>query len=154
MVADKSIYIQIGNDDYQVRKFNSMTGLRIARLVIAKLMPIVPALGGGGGGDNDGAISIDIALDKLGEALSNITDTELENLSIDCLKHCSKKLGSGYVPILDEKGRYRIPEAEYDAPLTLRLMLEAIKYGAMDFFDGSNPALAGLANSITSLLNQ
>jgi hypothetical protein len=149
MSDNKYNYITIGEDEYRVQKFNAMTGLRVARLVVSKLMPIVPALAGDGSGGTVG-----VMLDRLGEALGNITDGELEKLTVDCLKHCAKKLPSGYVPILDEKGNYRVQDIEFDAPLTLRLVIEAIRHGAMDFFGGSNPALAGLAQSITPLLNR
>lgn len=141
--------VTINEQEYVIRKFDAMTGLKLARLVIAKAAPIIPLLDTGD--DQKGAkkTAQDIANDEriytvVGEVLSTMGDADIDDLVKKCLSVCYVDLPAGMQPIIDETGHYGVEDVEYDMALTIRLCYEAIKWGAADFFGGKDSPLRQL----------
>ena len=122
----KDIYktIEIEGEVYSLCKFDAMTGLQIARLLLAKGAPLVAAL----------SKEENNPYEALGILLSAFTDDELESLVRKCLRCCYKMMPAGPQQIMDERGYYGMEGIEYDAPLITKLCVEAVKWGATDFF--------------------
>ena len=141
--------VTINDQEYVIRKFDAMTGLKLARLVIAKAAPIIPRLDGGD--DQTGAkkTAQDMAHDEriytaVGEVLGTMSDSDIDDLVKKCLSVCFIDLPAGMQPIIDETGHYGVDDVEYDMGLTIRLCYEAIKWGAADFFGGKDSPLRQL----------
>lgn len=129
--------VTINDQEYVIRKFDAMTGLKLARLVIAKAAPIIPLLDSGDGkkGKNAQEIASDDRIyTVIGEVLGTMTDADIDDLVKKCLSVCFVDLPAGMQPIIDETGHYGVEGVEYDMLLTIRLCYEAIKWGASDFF--------------------
>lgn len=77
---------------------------------------------------------MDEMLAVVGGAIESVTDADIEMLTMKCLRVCKKKLKSGWVPCIDENGYYGIEGLEHDLITTVMLIIEAIKWGAGDFF--------------------
>ena len=131
MATDIYKRIDIDGIEYNIKKFSAKDGLKVARLLLAKIIPLIPALDG----------TEDDVLGAAGPALESLSDSDLENLVDMCLRVCYKLLPAGPQPIIDSTGHYGVPEVEFDIPLTLRLCAEAIQWGASDFFGGNGSAL-------------
>lgn len=145
--------VKINDQDYMIKKFDAMTGLKLARLVIAKTAPIIPLLDiGGDENDKDKKpkrTAEEIANDErlytlVGEILGTMTDADIDDLVKKCLSVCYVDLPAGPAPIIDETGNYGVDDVEYDMALTIRLCIEAIKWGASDFFGGKDSPLRQL----------
>lgn len=144
--------VTINDQEYVIRKFDAMTGLKLARLVIAKAAPIIPLLDIGddqkdGQKDGQKKTAQDIANDEriytvVGEVLGTMSDADIDDLVKKCLSVCFVDLPAGMQPIIDETGHYGVEDVEYDMALTIRLCYEAIKWGAADFFGGKNSPLS------------
>ena len=142
--------VTINDQEYVIRKFDAMTGLKLARLVIAKAAPIIPLLDIGDD-QKDGVkkTAQEIANDEriytvVGEVLGTMSDADIDDLVKKCLSACFVDLPAGKQPIIDETGHYGVDDVEYDMALTIRLCYEAIKWGAADFFGGKNSPLRQL----------
>lgn len=124
--------VTINDDVYVIKKFTAKVGINIARLIISKAAPLISLL------DNDTENGdADRLYAMVGEVFSALSDNDLDHLVDKCLRVCSKQLPAGLQPIIDATGNYGVPDVEYDLSLTIRLCIEAIKWGAADFFDGS-----------------
>lgn len=140
--------VTINDDVYVIKKFDAKTGLKIARLIMAKAAPILPLLEADAKNPDQQADAIlegknrDQVYEMVGRILGSLTDEDLDSLIDKCLRVCSKQLPAGLQPVIDAVGNYGIPDVEYDLPLTIRLVFEAISWGASDFFDGKS--LAGI----------
>lgn len=135
--------VTINEQEYVIRKFDAMTGLKLARLVIAKAAPIIPLLDIDDDEEDAKKAAQKIANDDriytmVSEVLGTLSDTDIEDLVKKCLSVCSVELPAGPQPIIDETGHYGVDDVEYDIGLTIRLCYEAIKWGAADFFGGKN----------------
>lgn len=140
--------VEIKGDTYRIQKFTAKDGLKLARLVLAKIAPLIPFLpekpdeaGNPGAAMDDESIFKAVSI-----ALNGMEDNDVDYLTDKCLRVCCKILPAGPMPIIDENGYYGIPEVEYDIELTIRLIVEAIKWGAFDFFDGNGFDLKALLN--------
>ena len=145
--------VTIKDDVYVIKKFDAKTGLKIARLVVAKAAPILPFLkvdteNGENAKEQTEAIldrkNSDQVYEMVGRIMESLSDEDMDSLIDKCLRVCSKQLPAGLQPVIDTLGNYGIPDVEYDLPLTIKLVFEAISWGASDFFGGK--ALAGLLN--------
>lgn len=132
--------VSIGDTEYSIKKFDAKTGLKLARMVIAKAAPLIPLLteGDDGKGKKNGkkpSITEDDRLySAVGTILNGLSDDDMDMIVDKCLRVCSVKLPAGPQSVIDENGNYGIEGIEYDMALTLRLCFEAIKWGAADFF--------------------
>lgn len=142
----KEIYknITVDGREFVIRKFDAKTGLKIARLVIAKAAPLIPLIESATGkGTTDARIFA-----AVGEILGTLDDADMDSLIDKCLRSCFENLPAGLAPVIDETGNFGVEGVEYDMLLTLKLCFEAIKWGASDFF-GEN--LSNLRQIIPSV---
>lgn len=125
-----NLYTEVTIDDrtFRIKKFDAKTGLKLARLVIAKAAPILPMI-------QDGNTSDARVFTAIGGILESLDDADLDNIIDKCLRVCYEDLPAGPAPVIDDLGHYGVENVEYDMMLTLRLCIEAIKWGASDFFD-------------------
>lgn len=139
--------VTIKNEEYIIQKFDAKTGLKLARLVMAKARPLIPLLAAQDqqdkkkGGKKDGAGS-DV-YGAIFAILGELKDEDIDALVDKCLRFCYIDLPAGRTPIIDETGNYAVDGVEYDPFLTVMLCYEAIKWGASDFF-GENSSLSSL----------
>ena len=141
--------VVIDEETYVIRKFDARTGLKIARLLLAKATPILPLLDDG---DAKKAVAKakkmaaksddDKLYEMIGKVMETLSDDDIDDLLNKCLRVVSKQMPAGLQPIIDATGNYGVEGIEYNLKLTLRLAYEAIVWGASDFFDGKG--LAGL----------
>ena len=124
MAVDIFKTVEIGESTYRIKKFTAITGLQIARMILSKLTPLAPLLREAGN-DLD-AETLYANLSQLSKCLDTISDEELASLTKKC-----------YVNCIDDSGNYALEGLEYDLMLTLRLIWEAIAWGAADFFDAN-----------------
>lgn len=155
MPANLFTEVTVGETTYAIKRFDARTGLKIARLVIAKAAPIIPLLGQDSGTAQDkskskkrtGQNAADTEPDNnqvygaVGVILDSLSDEDLDVIIDKCLRVCYAKLPAGLQPVIDETGNYGVDGVEYDMGLTIRLCYEAIKWGASDFFAGNNSIL-------------
>lgn len=139
--------IEIDGVSYSIKKFTAKTGLKMARLVLAKLAPIIPML------DPD-ASTDDKLYETLAKIFDSLSDADIDNIVDKCLRECYVILPAGPQPIIDETGHYGIEDVEHDLMLTLRLCFEAIKWGASDFFGEKSSALKGILGQLGLSQNQ
>lgn len=138
MAIDIYNRVNIRDQEYVIKKFDAKTGLKLARLVMAKAQPLIPLLGEleSNQSDDGNAVVTGPGLYRAVFAiLGGMTDEDIDALVDKCLRFCYVDLPAGRQPIIDETGHYGIEDVEYDIPLTLMLCYEAIKWGAADFFD-------------------
>lgn len=135
MADDIRTIVVVNGEEYQVTKFTAVTGLQIARLVLAKFAPIIPLVSGKGNMGTEDMLAI------VGSAIESVSDDDIEVLVKKCLRVCKKKLKSGHVACIDENGNYGIEGLEHDLITTIMLVVEAIKWGAGDFFGEKASAL-------------
>lgn len=139
--------IEIDGVSYSIKKFTAKTGLKMARLVLSKMAPILPLL-------DQEASTEDKLFSALSEVLDSMSDADIDDLVNKCLRVCYVTLPAGLQPIIDETGHYGVEDVEYDMVLTLRLCFEAIKWGASDFFGEKGSALKSLMAQLGSSQNQ
>lgn len=137
----------INGKSYQIKKFDALTGLSIARLLLAKCMPLISVFGN----TKESEVSDENLLDATSTLLESLTDEELRSIILKCLRYCYLSLPAGLQPVIDADGHYGDPDAEYDMMLTLKLCWEAIKLGASDFFDANG---SDLKQQIIAALSQ
>lgn len=155
--------VQVGESTYTIKRFDAKTGLKMARLVIAKAAPLIPLLDKITGGaeqpetsgkkktkQNAPVVNADDEqiYNAVGVLLDNLSDNDLDEIIDKCLRVCYVRLPAGLQPVIDETGNYGVEGIEYDMGLTLRLCFEAIKWGAADFFAG-NASLLNLFQKST-----
>ena len=136
--------VKIDDRSFSIRKFDAKTGLKLARLVIAKAAPIIPMLDemtNKNGGD-------DRVYEAIGNVLSQLDDADIDSIVDKSLRVCYENLPAGRQPVIDENGYYGVEDVEYDMALVLRLCIEAIKWGASDFFDGSRSTLKSIMQPV------
>lgn len=141
--------VTIGEAQYSIKKFDAKTGMKIARMLIAKAAPILPMLEKSGNQkEDDGALFA-----ALGSMLDTLSDADVDNLVDKCLRVCYLNLPAGPAAVIDETGQYGVEGVEYDMMLTLRLCIEAIKWGASDFFGEKSSGLKQILAQIGSSQN-
>ena len=138
--------VVIDDDTYIIRKFDARTGLKIARLLLAKATPLMPLLDEADAKKAAKKAKEVVADEKIytviGKIMEELSDEDIDTLVDKCLRVVSKQLPAGPQPIIDAAGNYGVEGIEYDLKLTLRLAYEAVVWGASDFF--GEKGLAGL----------
>jgi len=136
MKNDRLKTVVIGNDTYVIEKFDARSGLKVARLLASKLASVLPLISQETvGEDNDAPVEL------MMKALESVSDADIDAILDKCLAVCSKSFPAGPQPVLHADGTYGVPEAQYDIMLAVKLCIEAVKWGASDFFGESSPAL-------------
>ncbi len=138
MPAELYTQVEINGQPYSIRKFDAKTGLKIARMVIAKAAPLIPLLEKAADGQEGKEKESSGMYEMVGAVLDKLSDADLDMLVDKCLRVCYANLPAGQQPIMDDMGHYGVEDVEYDLGLTLSLCFEAIKWGASDFFDGKS----------------
>ncbi len=162
--------VTIGDSQYSIKKFDAKTGLKIARMVIAKAAPLIPLLEKAESKTDKPdknvkpvkpgkSVKTDKADDSaiyeaVGSILNTLSDADVDDLVDKCLRVCYLNLPAGLAAVIDETGHYGVEDVEYDMALTIRLCIEAIKWGASDFFGGKDSALSQFLVQIGSSQNQ
>lgn len=141
MRDDLYTMVTIGEDNYRIKKFTSINGLQIARLVVSKLAPLIPLIVSDS--RNNG---VEGMAEVIGEAIGTLEDKDIETLVKKCLRNCEKMLKLGPVRCIDENGNYGVEDLEYDIVITIQLVVEAIKWGAGDFFGEKASGLRQILN--------
>ena len=136
--------VDIDGESFTIKKFTAKQGLQVARFIIAKAAPVIPYLDGSEHEDGE-----DKSVLALLEVLNSISDEEVDSLVDKCLKCCYKALPAGLQAVMDSAGNFGVDGVEYDMLKTVRLCIEAIKWGAADFFGEKGSALMaqGLAQA-------
>jgi len=146
-------YRVISERKFAVHKFNAKASLKIAKLLVAKILPVVdtfvPAVLGGAIASNGAIITkagasdsldkflSDISLERVSHALDLIDDDDLDRLLDISLRHCYEQLPAGPVRVLNPDGTYGVQNVEYDPLLVMRLTAEAILWSSGVFFNAS-----------------
>lgn len=141
-------YIEIENRKFCVSKYPAKDGLKTARLIIAKLLPVFESF------LSPKAIaelrSMDLSgeelqtelfkylnIENITKALELISDDDFDVLVNRALRNTSEALPAGNAKILNENGAYGVEGIEYDYILTLRLVAESLIWSIGGFFDVS-----------------
>lgn len=128
--------VDIDGESFVVKKFTAKDGLKMARLILSKAAPIIPYLDGSEPEEGD-----DKAVLALLNVLNTISDADVDDIVNKCLKVCYKPLPAGLQAVIDEAGNYGVDGIEYDMLKTIALCVQAIKWGASDFFGEKGSAL-------------
>lgn len=143
MANNAEIYkkVELSGRSWIIKKFDSRSGLKMARLVMSKLQPLMPLLAAAEGKDSTlgKGQTYSAAFGILGE----LSDEDIDSLVDKCLRVCYEDLPAGMQPVMDERGNFGVEGVEYDMGLTLMLCYEAISWGAADFFD-ENSSISSL----------
>jgi len=140
--------IELDGRAWQLRKFTAMDGIKLGKMIVGRLVPIVEGLIKDGNIDTaksitssltqiDGDLLENIPIGKISELLNQISDDDLDYIKNKCFCNISEMLGGGATQILSANGFYQIPDVEYDPQLFVMLLWEQLKFGLSDFFDGN-----------------
>lgn len=152
MAEELYTFVNIGEDEYRIKKFRPSTGAYVALFVASKLTPIIPVLRGGVNQKDDGDQNLFDMIAALGNSLGSISEEEIDALFTKCLRVCQKRMpGGNLVPCIGENGNFRVEDLEHDMITTLCLVIHAIQWGAADFFGEKRSLLTGMFAQITSL---
>jgi hypothetical protein len=121
--------VELEGRTYQLHKPTALDGLKIAKLLAAKVLPLA------GGGGFELLLSADMG--SLAGILEQVTNADLDWLVKKCLSLCSVKLPAGWTQIVDAAGQYLVEGIEYDPVLTIQLTVETLQWGCGGFFDGN-----------------
>ena len=132
--------VKIKDREFSIKKFDAKTGAKLGRLVLVKAAPAMNTLGDI---DNGKGKKSKAQIEKENREFYNILTDVLKELSDDdmdmvidyCMRVCYEKFpDKDPVPVMDKDGTFLIEDVEYNLALTLRLCIEAIIWGASDFF--------------------
>lgn len=151
--------IQVDDRRFCVRKYTAMDGIKIAKLVLAKILPafqdfmsLAKDLVGKNKPvtDNDDSESTEstestnisvseiidnLSLDTIAAALDKISGDDLDYIIKKSLQSVEECLPAGNAPIMYSNGTFGVENVEYDPVLVLRLTCEAVMWGCGSFFD-------------------
>jgi len=142
----KPEYRIISSRQFKVNKYTAMDGLKIAKVLIAKILPVfqnfIPLLSGA----KKGGMTIDnvlanfsnyISLENVADLLDKVSPADLDYIMQKSLQSVYEVLPAGDAQVMNADGTYGVTDVEYDAVLVLRLVCEAVLWGAGDFLDGN-----------------
>lgn len=155
--------INVDGRQFVVKKYTAMTGLKIAKLVMAKVLPVFqdfiplvknlqaenskPKLGKREIEAETEDTEVDskmfaevvdnISLDTIAAALEKVSDRDFDYITAKSLQTITEVLPAGEQPVMYSNGTFGVEDIEYDAIFVLRLTCEAVMWGCGDFFDGN-----------------
>lgn len=144
--------VEIEGHRYVIRKYTAMTGIKLAKLFIAKLLPLfqgfMPLLIDAVKNKTQGAsvplptelfdrLDEMLSLDQIAETLDKMSEEDLEAVVHQSLMCVSEVLPAGNSPVMRPDGSYGVEGVEYDPLLTIRLVVEAVRWGLGDFFSAN-----------------
>ena len=179
MPADLYTNVTIEERNFSIMKFDARTGLKMARLLLAKIAPLLPYINADESEETGAkpdeqkqeeakavkalAASFKVKMDKdneqslfstVGVLLEKLDDDTIDYIIDKCLTHCFEILPAGNQPVLYPSGIYGVEGVKESITLTVRLCYEAIKWGASDFFGGKNSALLQKLKELGKQSNQ
>jgi hypothetical protein len=142
---EKSKNIEVEGRKFTITKYTAMDGLKIAKLLLAKVipafqdfLPLVKKMNSGGKIDAEesmASIVENLSLDTIADALDKVSEADFDYIVKKSLQCAEEKLKAGSQVVMYENGIYGIEDIEYDPLLVLRLTCEAVVFGCGGFFD-------------------
>lgn len=151
--------IEVEGRRFVVKKYTARDGLKVAKLILAKIIPIfqdfVPLIKKmtdskkspiklqTSGNDTNASSEMvsevidNFSLDTIAAALDKISEEDFDFIVTKSLKSISEVLPAGEAPVMYDNGVYGVEGIEYDTILVLRLTCEAVMWSCGDFFDGN-----------------
>ncbi len=155
--------IEVDGRKFVVKKYTAMDGLKIAKLVMAKVLPVFqdfiplvkklqaknskPKLEKGEpeaeAKDTEAEskafaeVVDNISLDTIAEALEKVSDKDFDYIMRKSLQSITEVLPAGENPVMYSNGEFGVEGIEYDPIFVLRLTCESVMWGCGDFFDGN-----------------
>lgn len=156
--------IEVEGRKFVVKKYTAMDGLKVAKLILAKVIPIfqdfiplvkkmtdsrTPPLALNKSDTSASAkdskaesemiseVIDNFSLDTISLALEKISSEDFDYIVTKSLQSISEVLPAGEAPVMYGNGSYGVEGIEYDPILVLRLTCEAVMWSCGDFFDGS-----------------
>lgn len=151
--------VEVEGRKFLVSKYTAMDGLKIAKLLIAKLLPtfqdFLPALKQLKGSETNTERVVsdlveNLSLETISNALDKVSEADFDYIVKKSLQCVSESLPGGNAPVIDGNGNYGILDIEYDPLLVMRLTCEAVMWGCSSFFDGDR--LASVMKPLSSSL--
>ncbi len=153
--------IEVEGRKFSVKKYTAMDGLKIAKLFAAKILPVFQNFMPLVADAQKGSVNANHILTHLGDYLSMETIAEtldkaspadFDYIMQKSLQNVFEILPAGDAQVLNSDGTYGVLDMEHDTVLVLRLVCEAVMWGAGDFFDGSR--LISVMSPLFSSLRQ
>lgn len=176
MSADLYTNVTIEDRNFSIMKFDARTGLKMARLLLSKIAPLLPYIktdNEGGKADAEKqeeaqavkalAAAFTKKMDEENEEsfysavalmLEKLDDDTIDYIIDKCLIHCYEILPAGPQPVLYPSGIYGVDGVKESFTLTVSLCYEAIKWGASGFFGGKNSGLLQKLKELGKQSNQ
>jgi len=159
-IGDAQKLVEVEGRAFQITKYNAVTGLIIAKLVISKVLPmlqsLLPVISTAVSGDEGAKESVMAELEQhfdfesISRALDLITEQDMSYVIEKSLMSCSELLAGGPAQVLNPNKTYGVQNVEYDVVLVLRLVCEAVLFGCGGFFEGDR--LASVMSPVFSSL--
>ena len=144
MARQKIIVIE--DRRFQVSKYPAETGMIIAKVIMAKIipvakgvMPIISQFLSSNGVVKDDIFSDFekyVDLEGIAKALDLVSPEDLKFIIRSSLMSCHEILPAGQAPVMNANGTYGVQNVEHDILIVLRLTCETLMFGVSDFFDG------------------
>lgn len=137
--------IEVEERKFTVKKYTATDGLKIAKVLIAKILPVFQSFMPLIGEAQKGGASVESVLSKLGdylsldtisETLDKISPADFDYILQKSLQSAYEVLPAGDAQVMNDNGTYGVLDMEYDPLLVLRLVCEVVMWGIGDFFDG------------------
>ncbi len=159
-VVTKSIEVE--GRRFIVKKYTAMDGLKVAKLLLAKVIPIfqdfIPLVkrmtgstkpplrlekgelkdtekSSGAEADMIAEVIDNFSLDTIASALEKISGEDFDYIVSKSLQSITEVLPAGEAPVMYSNGEYGVEGVEYDPILVLRLTCESVIWSCGDFFD-------------------
>ena len=151
--------IEVEERTFVVKKYPAMDGLKIAKVLVAKILPVFQTFMPLIKESQKGGVSAEKVLSNLGDYLSldsiaatldKIAPADFDYIMQQSLMNTFEKLQGGDAQVLNDDGTYGVIDVEHDPLLVLRLTCEAVMWGIGGFFDGKR--LASIMSPLSSSL--
>ena len=151
--------IEVEGRTFVVNKYPAIDGLKIAKVLLAKILPVFQTFIPLVKESQKGNLSAEKVLSNLGDYLSldtiagtldKIAPSDFDYIMQQSLMNVHEKLPAGNAKVLNPDGTYGVIDVEHDPLLVLRLVCESVMWGIGDFFDGER--LTSLMSPLSSSL--
>jgi len=129
---------------FQIRKMNALKGSYLVKFVTEKLIPVFAKLQGIFAPADENADQQKVVearteevLQMIPDALSKLSDDEVEQLLTRCLQTVDVLLPAGWQPVMIGNS-FGVEELEYDIVTALILCYEVIEFNLGGFFGGKS----------------
>jgi hypothetical protein len=149
--------IQVEERTFVVRKYPAIDGLKIAKVLIAKILPVFQTFMPLVAESQKGGVSAEavlmnlgdyLSLDSIAETLDKVSPTDFDYIMQKSLQSAYEMLPAGEAKVLNADGTYGVLDVEHDPLIVLRLVCEVVMWGIGDFFDGKR--LASIMSPLSS----